>query len=371
MSTKKSALKQYLKYILQKTLLPIWYDSCRSKPIEEKLVLFADSNGDRPPESMLPLMAELEKRGYRCEAWCCDFSAAGFGGMLKFMRAFMKRYAVARGLVICNYFVPAHACRKRSETLAVQLWHSCGALKKFGYSTPDDIPPSYKGSVSRNIDLVTVSSPACVPVFEEAFRLKKGVAQALGVCRTDVFFDGEYAEKCRKKLHAASPKTVGKKILIYLPTFRSDASHAYTVGVEEVEGLKKALGEGWQVVIREHPRVKNGVCDLPLLSTNELLPCADMLITDYSSVIFEFSLLDKPMLLWCKDLEEYLSDRDFYLDFKRDMPCPVITDGEKLAAAVADELAHFEKGRYAEFVKKYMSACDGHSTECVADVFDK
>ena len=77
------------------------------------------------------------------------------------------------------------------------------------------------------------------------------------------------------------------------------------------------------------------------------------------------------MLLWCKDLEEYLSDRDFYLDFKRDMPCPVITDGEKLAAAVADELAHFDKGRYAEFVKKYMSACDGHSTECVADVFDK
>ena len=144
MSTKKSALKQYLKYILQKTLLPIWYDFCRSKPIEEKLVLFADSNGDRPPESMLPLMAELEKRGYMCEAWCCDFSAAGFGGMLKFMRAFMKRYAVARGLVICNYFVPAHACRKRSETLAVQLWHSCGALKKFGYSTPDDIPLSLR-----------------------------------------------------------------------------------------------------------------------------------------------------------------------------------------------------------------------------------
>ena len=127
--------------------------------------------------------------------------------MLKFMRAFMKRYAVARGLVICNYFVPAHACRKRSETLAVQLWHSCGALKKFGYSTPDDIPPSYKGSVSRNIDLVTVSSPACVPVFEEAFRLKKGVAQALGVCRTDVFFDGEYAEKsCTPPLARRSAK---------------------------------------------------------------------------------------------------------------------------------------------------------------------
>ena len=48
MSTKKSALKQYLKYILQKTLLPIWYDSCRSKPIEEKLVLFADSNASAP-----------------------------------------------------------------------------------------------------------------------------------------------------------------------------------------------------------------------------------------------------------------------------------------------------------------------------------
>jgi CDP-ribitol ribitolphosphotransferase len=370
MSVKKSAVKQYLKYILQKTVLPLSYGINRRKPIDERLVLFADSNCDTPPDSMTALMDELTRRGYVCEPQCLDFSRSGFVGMLKFMLRFMKRYASARALVVCNYFVPMHACDKRSETKVVQLWHSCGALKKFGYSSPSDISPHFKGSVSKNVDLVTVSSPECEAVFKEAFRLPDGVARAVGISRTDVFFDESYADECRKKLYGKYPQVRGKKLLLYMPTFRGDASHARSEGHEEVLALKDTLGEEWYVAVRMHPRIKDGITDLADCSTNELLPCADMLITDYSSVIFEYALFGKPMVLWCPDLEEYLSERDFYLDFRRDIPCPVVTDGGRLAETVTAELESFESGKYRAFTEKYMSACDGKSTERIADFIE-
>lgn len=368
MAGRKSAVKQYLKYILQKTLLPLCYRAGLRSPAEENLVLFADSNSDSPPESMTALIGELTRRGCICETHCLDFSKAGFGGMLRFMSRFMKRYAAARAVVVCNYFVPLHACEKRKETRAVQLWHSCGALKKFGYSSPNDISPHFKGSVSKNLDLVTVSSPECESVFKEAFRLPEGVARAVGISRTDVFFDGEFVKKAKEKLFEKYPQTRGKKLIVYMPTFRGDASHAYSEGHEEIFALREKMAEeGYFVAVRMHPRVKDGVFDLKELSANELLVCADMLITDYSSAVFEYALLDRPMLLWCPDLEEYLGERDFYLDFRRDMPCPIVTEGGRLEDAVSAELEGFKKGAYSEFTKKYMSSCDGKATERIAD----
>jgi CDP-ribitol ribitolphosphotransferase len=76
------------------------------------------------------------------------------------------------------------------------------------------------------------------------------------------------------------------------------------------------------------------------------------------------------MVLWCPDLEEYLGERDFYLDFRRDIPCPVVTDGGRLAKTVTAELESFESGKYRAFTEKYMSACDGKSTERIADFIE-
>ena len=313
--SRKSALTcvYQSKTLLQSTLLPLCYDSARRHPLDKKLILFADSNGDTIPEPMESLKAELSRRGYKCEDWCCDLSKAGIAGGLRFMCRFMKRYAVAGGVVVCNFFVPLHACKKRRGTRTVQIWHSCGAYKKFGYSTPNDVSPHFKGSVSKNFDIVTVSSPACIPPFEEAFRLKKGVARALGVPRTDVFFEEGYEQRCREKLYGYYPGLRGRKLILYLPTFRGDASHAYSVGVGEIESLRDKLGEDCVLAVREHPRVKNGRTELKELSTNELLVCADMLITDYSSAVFEYALLMRPMLLWCPDLGDYLSENSHVL----------------------------------------------------------
>lgn len=84
-----------------------------------------------------------------------------------------------------------------------------------------------------------------------------------------------------------------------------------------------------------HPRLHSGLtnCDI---ATNRLMPVADVLVTDYSSLVFEYALYKKPWVIFAPDIESYSKGRSFYLDYKIDMPAPLVTEGEKLAQAVLD-----------------------------------
>ena len=158
MESRKRIIRQHIKSALQKTLLPLCYKLSKKKDIDKKLVILADLNSVSTPESMELIKAELQSRGYKVREMYCDLSSCGMVSGLKYMMSFMKAYANARAVFICNYFVPVTSCKKREETTVVQLWHSCGALKKFGYDSEEDISSHFKGSVTRNFDLITVSS---------------------------------------------------------------------------------------------------------------------------------------------------------------------------------------------------------------------
>lgn len=366
MESFKHIVRQYIKTALQKTLLPLSYNWAKQKRINERLVILADSNTDSTPESMELVKDELKRRGYEVLEMYCDFSKASMIQSLKYMIAFMKSYANARAVFICNYFVPVTACRKRKETEVVQLWHSCGGLKKFGYDSEEDISSHFKGSVTRNFDLITVSSPECVRAFNSAFRLKSGIVKPLGVSRTDVLFDESYNQRCRKEFFDKYPDCRGKKIVLYAPTFRGNAGEAYCVGEEYAAGLEDKLGNEWKVIIKMHPRLKSSLtnCEIP---TNRILPAADVLITDYSSLIFEYALYKKPCVLFVPDFESYNRERSFYLDFENEMPGEIVTDGERLAEAVRESLGGFDAGAMDSFAEKYMSSCDGGATKRIID----
>ena len=92
-------------------------------------------------------------RSGRCTA---TFQAVELVSGLKYMMSFMKAYANARAVFICNYFVPVTSCKKREETTVVQLWHSCGALKKFILDSEEDISSHFKGSVTRNLTALSL-----------------------------------------------------------------------------------------------------------------------------------------------------------------------------------------------------------------------
>ncbi len=381
----KLEIKQYIKMISQNFLLPLCYRiGCRRKMIPG-LVVFADAHHDARPENMNLLYQRFseKKSGNRIQIRECylNYQTHGPVTVLKQMCRFMRWYAQAEYVIICDNFLPAASCRKRKSTKVIQLWHACGAFKKFGYDTEDDIPRNYHGNVFKNIDLVTVSAEACVKPFASAMRLPQQCVKPMGVSRTDIYFDEAWRNKCQSDFYRQYPQAKGKKVVLWAPTFRGNPGHPKLIEMD-LKKLQKELGEEWFVLCRVHPHMheqyKNEDCSIP---TERLFAVTDVLIADYSSLIFEYLLFDGVLVLYVPDLQEYQEQRGFYLNFS-EIP-GYVTDREELlaetvrkagtAGANADFTGQIQRQNQSmeekkkQFTEKYMSECDGSATERIVN----
>ena len=371
----KFVMRQLVKMAVQNVLLPVVYQICKKKNINKQKVIFADAHHNHIPYSMEYLRRCFDGPEWDVEEFCLDYQGNSFGAVLKSMLSFMKAYANAGSVFICDNFLPVSSCNKRTETTVVQLWHAGGILKKYAYDTPDDIPAYYKGHVYKNYDITTVSAPICVPVYEQAMRLEKGTVYPIGLSRTDVFFKETYLEECRREFYGKYPEAAGKRVVLFAPTFRGKASDPYLAGGEWIMNLEQKLNshlqEGempYKVYMRVHPHLDNKkkLSNIEI-ETNRLLPVIDLLISDVSSVIFDYVLFEKPMVLFIPDLEELESTRGFYIPL-REIPGTLVTEGELLEQAVRDTVNTFsedvkmQKELHA-FRETYMGACDGQATE--------
>ena len=363
----KRALRSRLKMLTQHVLLPLVYNLNRRRKIDPDLVVFADAHHTSCPPQMEHLADRMKQEGCRVRGFFFDTEKIGTLSALRRSAAFMKLYATAGCVVICDNFLPVAACRKKKDTKVIQLWHGCGAFKKFGYDTEDDIPADYKGNVYKNYDLVAVSAKACVPYFASAMRQADGVVDAIGIPCTDRLYSEAYANSCREAFYSAHPEAVGKRIVLWAPSFRGNAQTAKTQaeGLLPGEAAVDRLREdaGIFLVKSYHPHMKKDGA----MNTSELLAVADVLITDYSSVFFEYLLLDRPVIFFVPDLYEYRDKRGWYLSYE-ELPGQIVTSENELAGCVKEAI--LQDACVAErdvFRKRYMSACDGHATDRVAD----
>ncbi len=295
--------------------------------------------------------------------------------------------ARAHFIVLEDFYPQLHALDVRKETKLIQLWHACGVFKTFGLTRmgkPGGAPQSSMNH--RNYDLVTVSSEAIRGIYAEAFGIATAKVKALGVPRTDLLFDENYKEKRRKEIYHKYPEIPGKKVVLFAPTFRGDGNldAFYPKDAFDVNRFMDEMDQNTFCIIKHHPfvkeevfvedRYKGRVLDLTGKDhINDLMLVSDLLITDYSSSVFEAAILDLPMLLYAFDREEYIASRDFYCDYDSFAPGYVETDFESMtnrAGAILrrdgneDNLLLSEKK--ARFFADFLSALDGHSTERVA-----
>ena len=272
----------------------------------------------------------------------------------------MKSYATAGGVVLCDNFLPVAGCKKRKETFVIQLWHGGGALKKFGYSTNDDIPSYYKSNVFRNYSLVPVSGKRGVEAFTEAMRQPKGVVRPLGISRMDLCFDEDFLLDVRKRFEKCYPGAKAKKFLLWAPTFRGTAREAKKHRNDGLDFLKKDLGEDWYIINSLHPHAKlEG--EHPLC-TEDLLAVTVDLVSDYSSILFDYLFYKKPLILYAPDYQEFSGLRGFYTPYE-ELPGKIVCNKKELTEAVLNCEEDFDAERIGRYLRKYLDACDGHATE--------
>lgn len=274
----------------------------------------------------------------------------------------------------------------REETKFVQLWHGCGAFKKFGFSTSELLfganrEERTKHPFYKNYSLVTVSSPEVIWAYNEAMGIDEnsGIVKATGVSRTDVFFDEARKKAAFKKVEDVVPQTSGKKIILYAPTFRGKVGKAKAPGALDVKAFCEAFGDEYVLLIKNHHFVKyemeipeefkNFAFDVSnKFSIEDLIFTADICISDYSSLVFEYCLFDKPIIFFAYDIDEYYDWRGFYYDYEEFAPGLIAKTNDEMIDYIKNIDTQFDLQKIKDFRQKFMSSCDGHSTERILQI---
>jgi CDP-ribitol ribitolphosphotransferase len=349
-----------------------------------RLVLFASELERAPGDNFLPLMKRLEGEGYDCRFFSItrELSARKrHARSIKFIWAFSK----ARAVFLVDSFAPINACRPRPGTAVVQLWHGCGAFKRHGYSTQGlawgpDARLLRLLPMHRNYTHVCASAPDIIPCLAEAYGCDPAIIVPWGVPRTDFYYSSANIEESSEKVLEAFPEIGERKIVLYAPTFRGeDMGAARHDGVLDYDGLARALDASCALLLKPHPHAARRIplppeeeCPFVFnaaeLPTETLLCAADLLITDYSSLIFEYSLLGRPMLFYPYDLEAYDKERSFYFPYLRFVPGDLVWGTEDIVDGVRRNLfeGQFDPARVEAFRAANMSGCDGGSGERIA-----
>lgn len=381
-------LKSFINILRRKIFFymvwPLAFRLFSFKPIDEKLILFAFSkNYKSMPDNLTGLYEHLKDKGYNCKIMQAPQNAVK---RILFDITFQKYYARCKCVFITDNFDPLYAHKPNKGTKVIQLWHACGAFKKWGYSTLDLAWGGSREDMLRfpmhnTYTDVFVSAESVIPCYAEAFGCDKKIIKAFGTPRTDVYFDKEFVKSRREELLKAFPAIGNRKIILYAPTFRGNSpEESYNDQPLDYAFLKETLGKNYALVLKLHPftakkyklteeqekQFGDFVFDASnSISVETALCTADYLVADYSSLIFEYALLDKPMIFFAYDLEKYKRDRSFYFEYESFVPGRIVMTNEEIAASILSDSCQQEK--IADFRKKYMSACDGKCIERIAE----
>lgn len=267
----------------------------------------------------------------------------------------------------------------RKKQFVINTWHGGGAYKKIGLPAlgNTELVKRFVRNDSKKYNVYLSSSRRFSEIFEASKLIDRDIFAEVGMPRNDVLINGN----CDMLSHTKQVLGIeGKKVVLYAPTFRDYSENPYIWGMPQfdidVEGvihrLKEKMGGEWIFLYRGHPNVGNinanftNVMDITQYEEmQDLLLIADVLITDYSSSMWDFALTNKPGFIYATDIEEYCKFRDFESPME-DWPYPVSRNNSELLSAINN----YEEEKALAKIEKHLKMLDcketGYATEYVS-----
>lgn len=256
---------------------------------------------------------------------------------------------------------------KREGVKVIQIWHATGAIKKFGNAIKREYP-------IKNYDYVIANSEYWKVPYQEAFNVNKENVVVTGMPRVDHLVDQNYIEKTKLKLLNKYPLLKNKKVILYAPTFRGNIYQGMKSVDFDAKKLLDQLDDQYVLVYKLHPLLLDKpitddqrIINLNHEDTHDLFTISDMLISDFSSIIFDYSFFNKPMYFFVPDLDEYLSTLGCFVDYQKIMPGAICLNENQLADAI------IVNKQYAieAFSKIFFKYHDGKNIERVVELIKK
>ena len=282
----------------------------------------------------------------------------------------MYSLATSKVVIIDTYCITTCILPHKKETKVIQIWHALGAIKKFGYQTigtktGSNLKTSEIMCMHKNYDYVLAPSKTTAKLYEQAFNVKEEKILYIGMPRIDYILNKN--EEIIKNIYDKYPILKEKENIVYVPTYRKGQK------VELDELVKKIDTNKYNLVVKLHPldlknynyMEKEGIIYEQSCKTYDMLKVADKVITDYSSLSIEASLLDIPIYFYTYDLDLYKEETGVNFDFEKE---PI----GKYNAQTVDKLLDLINQDYdynilKEFKEKYISVDTNNCTKQLVD----
>jgi CDP-glycerol glycerophosphotransferase len=397
---KKRFNKKYMKK-LKKRIKPIIFKmyrlGVRLAPMDKKIIMFESNLGRNYTGSPKAIYEELVRQGldkkYKCYYILENpkIQIPGSGktvkrNRLKYFLLFMKA-----GIWVCDTRLPRYIVKKTGGTY-IQTWHGT-PLKKLAldmdtvYMAGEKGIDNYKKNFLENTqtwDYLISQNHFSTEIFRRCFAFDKEMLE-IGYPRNDVLF-AKNNEKDIMDLKVQLGIPLDKKVILYAPTWRDNEfygkGHYKFNRAMDFDLMQEQLRDEYVMIVKYHYLVMDKVDWTPyqgfIYSCNlkydiaDLYLVADLLITDYSSVMFDYSLLKRPMFFFCYDLEEYRDTlRGFYFDFLEEAPGPVTLTTQELISAIRNYEPEQFAMKQEAFYCKFNHADDGRASENVVKLIQQ
>lgn len=378
----KNALKGFTRlknYLYKKVLLKL--------PMKENYIVFESFLGKNYSDSPRNIYEYIIENNldYKC-IWVFNDKQRKIPGNAKIVKRFSLAYYYYHAVSkywINNMRQPLHLV-KREGNVFLETWHGT-PLKKLVFDMKEiySANPRYKRDFymqSRAWDYLLSPNQYSSDIFRSAFKFDKEMLE-FGYPRNDILYSPDKEERATRIKNALGiPKD--KKVVLYAPTWRDDdfyESGKYRFELKlDLRKMREELGDEYVVALRMHYFIADdlNIEGLEGFAFNlskyddisELYLISDILITDYSSVFFDYANLKRPILFYTYDLDKYRDQlRGFYIDFEKDAPGPLLRTSDQVIDAIKniEQIKSDYMNNYEAFFEKYCSWHDGKTTEKV------
>lgn len=266
----------------------------------------------------------------------------------------------------------------KDDTTLIQLWHAGAGFKSSGYSRWGHTGCPAPNGCHRQYKYGIAGSRHIAHFFSEVWGINTENVLPTGMPRMDEFLDPDYRTAKEAELRKEYPFINGKKVILFAPTYRGknhfDAHYPYQL--IDFDRLYRFCGDEYVVLFKMHPWVSEAVpipkgyedrfADVNKYpNINDLFYVTDLLITDYSSNIFEYSLMRKPMLFFAFDEIQYSFSRGFHRDYEESAPGKVCHTFDEVMTAL--ETQDFDYEKVEEYVDVHFDYIDSGASDRVID----
>lgn len=357
-------------------ILNIIYFFIKLFPINKNKVTFISRQSNEVSLDFTMIAKELKQQNENIKiVFLCKKLGTSFSEKVKYCFHMVKQMyniATSKVIILDSYCIPVCVLKQKKKLVVIQIWHALGSLKKFGYSSLDkkdgrNSKLAKAMKMHRNYTYILTSSNLSKKFFKEAFNARDEQMLVMNLPRVDFLKSEKEQEKMRIRFVGVYPETNNEKQnILYCPTNRKGQKIPLENIVKDIPLDKynfiAKLHDGTEVIYVKGKKIEK----TSNFTGMELLHVAYYIITDYSAIVYEAAITQKPIYFYTYDYEEYQINRGTYIDYMGEMPGAICKDFKEIMKMIEEN--QYDKEKEKNFCQKYVENIEENATKKLAEL---